>query len=360
MTKANRPTARGRGARTAALLAVLCAAASCSVSGPPPGGGRPGEPRRGPAPPSARQHGVALPSWSEGDYGGPRAGAYVASIAAAGANWIQLNPTWYQDSPRDDGMHRTDETADDAGLRHIIGLARRAGLRVLLKPHVDLPGDQDRAAIRPRDRRRWYAAYTRLITHYADLARETGADELAVGTELAGLSGDRDPWLDVVAAVRARFRGTLVYAANYDEYEHVAFWDRLDLIGIDAYWPLASGPTTDVAQLRRAWQPILRRVARFSADRGRPVLFTEAGYVSQRGSTAAPYAWDISTADGAAEQAAAYEALLASCGGLGWWAGVHWWMWDDWPDAAETPRSLSYSPHGKPAERVLRRWWRPG
>ncbi|WP_157430670.1 glycoside hydrolase family 113 [Actinomadura macra] len=346
--------------RATALLVALCAATSCSVSdGAVSDGGVPERLPRRSAAPDARQQGIALPSWNSDDYTGPRAGAYVASIAAAGASWIQLNPTWYQDSPRDGEMHRTAQTADDAGLRHIVGLARRAGLRVLVKPHVDLPGDQDRADIRPRDPRRWYDAYTRFIVHYADLARETGADELAVGTELAGLSGDRAPWLAIVKAVRARFHGTLVYAANYDEYEHVAFWDALDLIGIDAYWPLAGRPTTDVAALRRAWTPILRRVGRFSASRGRPVLFTEAGYVSQQGSTTEPYAWEISKADGAAEQAAAYEALLASCADQSWWAGVHWWMWDDWPDAAETPRSLSYSPHGKPAERILRRWWRP-
>ncbi|MFC4055174.1 hypothetical protein ACFOY4_36275 [Actinomadura syzygii] len=344
--------AYGRGLRLTALLAALpaavSAAASCSASGDRP-----------PQSPDQHQRGIALPAWSTDDYGGPRAGAYVAAVAATGATWIQLTPTWYQRSPRDSAMRPTDQTASDASLRHVIGLSRRAGLRVLLKPHVDLPGDQDRAEIRPRDARSWFAAYTRLIVHYADLARETGVEELSVGTELAGLSNDRAPWLDVVRQVRSRFHGTLVYAANYDEFEHVAFWDVLDLIGIDAYWPLASRPTADPAALRRAWRPILRRVGRFAALHRRKVLFTEAGYVSQRGSTTAPFAWDIADVDGSAEQAAAYEALLASCAGLPWWAGVHWWMWDDWPGAAETPRRLSYSPHGKPAERVLRRWWRP-
>ncbi|TDB84607.1 hypothetical protein E1264_24040 [Actinomadura sp. KC216] len=349
---------RSRGVRAAAPLVAAAVAVSAVASCSSAGDGGPGE--RPVNPSKARQHGIALPSWDADDYAGPQAGAYVASIAAAGASWIQLNPTWYQRTPRDGEMRRTQQTASDASVRHIARLARRAGLRVLLKPHVDLPGDEDRAAIRPRDADRWYAAYSRFIGHYADLARETGADALSVGTELAALSGDRGPWLAVVRTVRARFHGTLVYAANYDEYERVAFWDALDLIGIDAYWPLASRPTTDVAVLRRAWEPILRRVGRFSASRGRPVLFTEAGYVSQRGSTTEPWAWAISRVNGAAEQAAAYEALLASCTGRSWWAGVHWWMWDDWPGAAETPPDLSYSPHGKPAERILRRWWRPG
>lgn len=55
---------------------------------------------------------------------------------------------------------------------------------------------------------------------------------------------------------------------------------------------------------------------------------------------------------------AAYQALLTAFDGRSWWAGVCWWMWDDWPDTGETARKLAYTPHGKPAEKVLRRWWR--
>ncbi|GAA2600454.1 hypothetical protein SMC26_27505 [Actinomadura fulvescens] len=360
---------RERG-RLTGLLIILGIVAACSASGG--GSGKrshePGSRQTGGTDVGGGTHvgggerrGIALPSWNTDDYASPAARSYVEAIAATGARWIQLNPTWYQDSPKAADLRATEETASDASLRHIIGLARRAGLKVLLKPHVNLPGDQDRSAIRPRrhDRARWYAAYTRFVVHYADLARETGVAELAVGTELAGMSGDRSGWLAVVRSVRARFHGPLVYAANYDEFEDVAFWDAVDLIGIDAYWPLAPRPTTDVAALRRAWSPILDKVGRFAAERQRPVLFTEAGYVSQRGTTTEPYAWELSATNGNAEQAAAYEALLASCAGRRWWAGVHWWMWDDWPDAAETPPHLAYSPHGKPAEQVLRRWWRP-
>jgi CheY-like chemotaxis protein len=306
----------------------------------------------------SRQHGFALPSWSTGDYDGPHAAAYVRAIADTGASWLQLNPTWYQKSPRDDAPRTTDETASDDSVRHIVGLARAAGLKVLLKPHVDLLDEQDRATISPADPDRWFAAYTRFIVHYAELARESGAAEFAVGTELAGVSGERAEWLAVIKAVRARFHGPLVYAANYDEYAGVEFWDALDLIGVDAYWPLTDGPTTDPAVLRRSWQPIAARLAAFSAEHDRKILFTEAGYVSQRGATNRPFAWTISDVRGDEEQAAAYRALLEAFSGQKWWGGVHWWMWDDWPGAGETPHELAYSPHHKPAEQVVREWWR--
>lgn len=304
--------------------------------------------------------GITLPSWNKDDYDSPEAGTYLRQIAATGARWVTFTPTWYQDGVTDAEFRPTDETASDESLRHIVRLAHGAGLKTMIKPHVDLVKGGDRAGIRPADADAWFAVYRRFITHYAELADETGTEQLAVGTELAGTSGDGERWKGVVSAVRARYKGPLTYAANYDEYRGVAFWQELDLVGIDAYWPLGERPTADAAALRAAWQPVAEELGAFSARLHRRILFTEAGYVSQRGTTTAPYSWTVSRTNGDAEQAAGYEALLAAFEGKAWWAGVCWWMWDDWPGAGETPRKLAYTPHGKPAEGVLRRWWGAG
>ncbi|MEV4438168.1 hypothetical protein AB0K09_03980 [Streptomyces sp. NPDC049577] len=352
--------------RAAAALAVAAALllAGCSTGGGPAPGESGGSGDTGgthSARPDGRKvstlRGITLPAWNTGDYDRPEAAGYLRQIAATGARWVTFTPTWYQDDITDTAPHVTDETAGDDSLRHITALAHAAGLKTMLKPHVDLTKGTDRAEIAPRDKDAWFAAYERFITHYAQLAADTGTEQLAVGTELAGTSRDGDRWSHVIAAVRAHYKGPLTYAANYDEYENIPFWDELDVIGIDAYWPLADKPTTDTSRLRQAWQPITDRLAAFSARHHRKILFTEAGYVSQRGTTTAPYSWTVSKRNGDAEQAAAYEALLATFDGKPWWAGVCWWMWDDWPDAGETAKRLAYTPHGKPAEGVLRRWW---
>lgn len=301
--------------------------------------------------------GITLPSWYRTDYASPAADRYLRDIRATGARWVTFTPTWYQKRRGDAVIRRTGETASDASLRAIVRRAHAHGLKVMIKPHVDLPGDGDRAEIRPRDREAWFTSYRRFITHYADLAAATGAEQFAVGTELAGVSADRAAWTGVIASVRDHYDGTLTYAANYDEYRRIGFWRELDLIGIDAYWPLSDRPTRSVDRLRESWRPIGDRLAAYSREQGRRILFTEAGYVSQRGTTTAPYDWTVSTRPDTAEQAAAYRALLDTFTGRRWWAGVSWWMWDDWPDSGETPSKLSYSPHGKPAERVLRERW---
>ncbi|WKK27641.1 hypothetical protein QZH56_27290 [Streptomyces olivoreticuli] len=347
--------------RAAAALAVTAALflAGCSSTSGSPDGSATGGPT-GTRPDDRKVsglRGITLPSWNTDDYDRPEAGQFLRQIADTGARWVTFTPTWYQDGLTDSGMHTTEETAGDDSLRHIIGLAHSTGLKVMVKPHVDLVKGQDRAEIRPADRDAWFAAYGRFITHYARLAADTGAEQLAVGTELAGTSQDGARWSRVVAAVRKVYGGPLTYAANYDEYKKVPFWGDLDVIGIDAYWPLAEKATTDAAGLREAWKPIGDELAAFSARWHRQILFTEAGYVSQRGTTTAPYSWTVSKRSGDDEQAAAYEALLAAFDGKPWWAGVCWWMWDDWPGSGETAKRLAYTPHGKPAERVLRQWW---
>ena len=347
--------------KAAALVAAaLLAVTGCSSGG---GGGGGGAPAHGGTAASRSAHrtaslrGMTLPSWNRTDYDSPAAPRYLRDIRATGARWVTLTPTWYQNRVTDSGPHTTEETASDASVRDIVRRAHAAGLKVMVKPHIDLPGDADRAGIRPRDRAAWFAAYRRFITHYADLATATGVEQLAVGTELAGVSGDTAGWRSVIRAVRGHYRGPLTYAANYDEYRRIRFWRDLDVIGIDAYWPLSDGPTTDPARLRRAWTPIARDLAAYSARQGRRILFTEAGYVSQRGATTAPYSWTVSRRPDGAEQAAAYRALLDSFEGRAWWAGVCWWMWDDWPGSGETPAALAYTPHGKPAQQVLREKW---
>lgn len=315
-----------------------------------------------PLPPAAigpLQGGIAYPVWERDGYDRPAAGRALDEIRATGAGWVVLTPTCYQRDLRTAVINcSTAQTATDASLVRAIAAAHRAGLRVMLKPHVDLPSDAlDRASIEPARPDAWFAAYTRMMSRYADIARTSGVEQLAVGTELAGTSGDGVRWRRVIAELRSRYPGPMTYAANYDEYTRVAFWDVLDLVGVDAYFPLGEDPTSDVAALEDAWRPIASALEGFARRTGKRILFTEAGYASRRGSTTAPFDWTTSPVRDDAEQAAAYEALLSTFEDRPWFAGVHWWMWDDLPGSGED-QTRDYTPRGKPAEAVLRRHWR--
>ena len=304
------------------------------------------------------QRGLAIPTWTRNGYADPSLRRDFQQILDVGADWVQLTPTQYQDDLHSSRIGPTGQTVDDADLEGAIRVAHDAGLRVLLKPNVDvtgLPGNQGN--ISPHDPGAWFANYTPMIVHYADIAERLRVDEFSVGTELAGLSADRSAWLELVHTVRQHYTGPLLYSASHGEYRKVAFWDALDLIGVNAYWPLSRRPTHDVSLLRSAWSPIVQELALFAAAHHRQIVFTEVGYISAQGTTTKPYSWTVSKVPDQAEQAAAYSALLSAFQGQQWWDGVYWWVWVALPDATGNDEA-DFSARGKAAERVLRQWWK--
>lgn len=106
-------------------------------------------------------------------------------------------------------------------------------------------------------------------------------------------------WRRILAEVRGVYSGALTYAANFDQYKQVGFWDALDVIGINAYFPLreslGSAPVGELeATFVESWRTVLAGIDEVRADQnpGAPVVFTELGYTSWRGSTIQPWAGD--------------------------------------------------------------------
>jgi hypothetical protein len=304
---------------------------------------------------AVEQRGVVLPTWKMHGYEGTATTQAISDIAGLGANWIEFTPTWKMatgtSSTIDDAW-----TVTDAAVLAAINVAHSKGLKIMLKPHVDPQDGTNRWQISPSDRAAWFNSYQSMMTHYATIAKQKGVDEFSVGCELATMSGsaDRSAWLTVIKAIKAIYSGPLVYAANTDEYPNVSFWDQLNFIGIDAYFPLSTTPTTDISALEAAWIPIRDQMSAFAVGVGRRIVFTEAGYPSLAGATVEPWNNEYGSTPSQREQAAAYEALLATFSGQPWWAGTFWWSW--WTDKG-VYAPLDHAIGGKLAESVLRNWW---
>lgn len=313
---------------------------------------------------SSKQKGMSYSAWWRGLYSHPDSDLSLKNIAATGVNWISLVVTCYQETISSTEIFPTVQTATDEDLIHAIDKAHDLGLRVMLKPHLDLRSDPSRwrgqigtAFLSEAQWAAWFSSYRKFIEHYALLAQATGAEQFCAGTELIGTSHRAGDWRKVIAGVRASYSGPLVYAANHSgEETSITWWDAVDLIGVDTYYSLADKNNPTVQELKLSWAPHVTTLAQLSTTWQKPVIITEMGYRSIDGACRHPWDWQISGKVDVEEQADAYQAAFERLYTQPWLAGIFWWMWGTDPFEGGLGDD-GYTPRGKPAEDVLRQWY---
>jgi len=305
---------------------------------------------------AASFRGFTFPSWWKDAYDGAGAQKSLQDLAATGADSVAVIPTWYMENGESAAIAPTDQTASDASVAAVIRRAKSLGLRVVLKPHVNCRDGRPTPLIRPRDARAWFSSYRAFLLHYARLAAAERVDLLVVGTELFSMvPGRRADWEAMIGAARSVYGGPLTYAANWYDFYLVPFWDALDYVGVDGYFPMLGG--ADERALENGWnayKPLLLAEAR---ARGKPLLFTEVGIASQKGANRKPWDYrDFGPVD-AATQTAYFAAFLKVFGREPAFAGFLQWCWDLDP-AAGGPDDKSMTVQGKPALAVLEEYFR--
>jgi hypothetical protein len=313
------------------------------------------------------QKGITFTAWWAGHYCERRADLSLELLASTGANWIALIVTAHQETYTSTTIDFTDEsTPADEDLIHVINRAHSLGLKVMLKPHVDLRnekegeywrGDIGSGFTTEAEWSAWFDSYRNFIEHYASLAQTYGADQFCVGTELLGTTPRADDWRAVIAGVRALYDGPIVYAALHGGEEiSLTWWDAVDYIGVDAYYPLTDSFDPTLDELKAAWASTINILSDLSATHGKPILLTEIGYESIDGCSNQPWGSPLEETIDLQEQALAYQAAFESLYDQPWLAGMFWWEWFADPFKSG-PCDPSTSPHLKPAEDILRAWY---
>jgi hypothetical protein len=271
----------------------------------------------------------AMANRLEGGYHAPSIRTQLDRLAALGANAVSLMPFASQpgpDRPELRYLNRSPGSETDIGLIHATRLARSRGFHVLYKPHLWIHGswtgevrmasEQDWAA--------WWRGYRRYVLHHALLANWAGADLFSVGVELSKTT-DRDAeWRDLIAATRLFFPGAVTYSGNwYGDLETVKFWDRLDFMGIDAYFPLSASPQAGRAELEKGAKEVAARLAAVSRRAGKPMILTEVGFAAHKAAWVAPHTEGGEYSED--DQALAYDVFFKALGRPKWLAGTFVW-----------------------------------
>ena len=297
-------------------------------------------------------------------YGTPYSAALLDHLVDMGVTWVSLTPfgrIWSLSSTDIQMDFEAPYEDNRVAVRRMIAQARERGLRVLLIPHLWVETTGWRGEIDPGSPEGWrayQASYRDFLLRWARDAAEAGADAFSLGVECKSWSGLFPAfWTELIRDVRAVFPGLLTYSANWDEVENVVFWEQLDFIGVNAFYPLAdANGASDEQYLEGA----LRRasdVAALAEAIERPVLFVEVGYTTRADAAVEPWLWPDGM-EGVViderEQARALEAMFRAFLGERWFAGFFVWRYYANLDDVSQEARWGFSPHAKQAEQVLR------
>jgi glycosyl hydrolase family 113 len=309
--------------------------------------------------PDSFQAGVTVIAYGTDPEFAEKVGKLLDHLARQGVNSVALMVPIFQDGWTASSVYADAQLTPTVDtVRTFIREAADRDFTVALRPILDekrLGGAHWRGDIRPSNRAAWFRSYTQLLLQYARVAKDEQADIFSVGTEFNSLQPDTADWLQIIAAVRSVFTGSVTYAANYNA-PTIGFATALDFVSVDAFFPLAApvGATTD--QLVRAWQAWIPTLAQMQRVTGKPVVLSELGVTSEAGSYRTPYVWHHFSGLSLQAQAAYYEA---SCSALkSQVAGIYWWEYDLNPPASPLT-DPGFDPFGKPAEAQVRDCFQP-
>jgi len=304
------------------------------------------------------QRGMTYVVWWHDTYTTSESDRSLEALADTGANWVALIVTWYQEKYTDPTMNPdVERTPTDASLTHAIQMIHRLGMRIMLKPHVDLlESEHWRGEIQPPDEKAWFDGYQAFITHYAELAQSNDVEMLSIGTELNSMTKREYTarWLTMIDAVRRVYGGELTYAANWwpnSAWQDLGFLKELDYLGIDAYFPLTEKADPTISELEKTWQQWISQVEAWQKISGKQIVFTEIGYRDIEGANIKPWDWQTEGVEDQQEQANCYQATLAVLWEKPWLQGIFWWAW------TYNRPARDYTPWGKLAEGMLRQWY---
>ncbi len=289
-----------------------------------------------------------------------------------GATWVSITPFGRTLDLHPTGVDLTFEAPFEQNRRDVLAAIRMAhaqGLRVLLVPHLWVESGGWRAEIDPGSDeawQRWAEGYGRFLLAWAEVAREGEADMLSVGVELRSwVTTARAPsFIDLVRQVRQIYPGPLTYSANWDDVDQTVILGDLDVIGINAFYPLTDKEDAGLPELLKGGRQVASRVRKLSAEWQRPVLFTEIGYTTRADPAIRPWEWPDSMKNVKVDQRAqalAFEGLVAPLLDEPSFLGFFVWRIYADPDDQSQEAEWGFSPLGKQAELVVRdaftAWW---
>lgn len=287
----------------------------------------------------------------------PAARRSFSHMAALGGNAVVLVAFLEQHGPGSTMVRRSDAVTI-AQLRAAIGYAHEYGLKIIFKPQLLVRGSWagEIAFHQPQQWQVWFHHYSHEIVRFAHFAAEQGVDGFVIGTELFRAS-DHVDWSGLIRQVRMQYGGAVTYAAhNVAGVEHFGHWSELDVVALTLYPSL--GRSGEREEMQRHIVAVVDKLRQSIQNFHRPLWVLEVGMPSARGASTKPWEWQELKHAGVdlRLQNDALELWLTALD-QPWVNGVFIWAWYS-DDHAGGSYDTDYTPQHKPAERMIRRYWK--
>ncbi|MGV8976619.1 MAG: glycoside hydrolase family 113 [Cellulomonas sp.] len=255
----------------------------------------------------------------------PEAKASMVAMTELGVTWVTLAYAALQATAQSTTIgYRDVPTLTDDEIRAAAAQARDLGLRICLKPMVNVADGTWRAHIGFFDHdvpgeptwAQWFASYTEYIVHHARLAAELGVEMLCIGCEMVRADSQEQHWRALIAQVREVYDGLITYNCDKYQEDRLTWWDAVDVISASGYYPTGT------------WPEHLDRIESVVRREGKPFCFLEAGCPSRVGAGARPNDWTLVGAPDERAQADYLEEMMSACAERAWVGGFMLW---DWP-----------------------------
>lgn len=308
--------------------------------------------------------------WSANKYDSAGAATSFDSVLTQlSANSIALTFCWYQHDVDTPGpiYERNGTTPTDEQLGSIITKAQGRGIRVLMRPCVDPDWTNPDTKGTWRGMtgrhftdaqwRQWFGYFNAMTLHYAAIAEQYKVDMFSVGLEYIVASNQTSYWKSLVSQVRGVYHGVVTYGANHGNEGNVQWWDQVDIIGVDAYYPLdILNFRPSVEDLVKAWKPITANLSALSRTWNRSIAFTEIGYCSQTGNNVDPASCN-SGALNLTAQVVSFSAFFSAVYSQPWFEGVYLWAWTTAADGGGGPDDPGFCPASKPVASLIQKYF---
>ena len=302
--------------------------------------------------------------------------AHIEGIKEVQAEWISVIPevVVLRSSLAFDFQYRfigPYETVE--GMEKTIRLSQEAGLKIMLKPHIvfqpisDLKNDQEDRTNATEWRGSYVASseedwkllerqYEDYILKCARVAEKYHLELFCIGTELREFAIRRVSfWNKLIRQVKDIYSGPITYSSNWDGYDQIPFWDQMDFIGMNAYFPISNRKNPDALLIKSAWNTIKVDVMALARAQSKPILFTEFGWRNVDYSGKEPWTHNYGNPPSNLNlQYDLYDSFLSCFWKEAWVAGAMCWNWNY---VSVDHSDTNFHINNKPAMAVLKRYY---